>query len=239
MTYGGKQIVVHKALVTMMQNLSNFAKPSVHSVDGRLYHFLRRSFYRPYMCVDCYTKIHNCVICAMNCVNLRLHNKLMKIIPALAPRELAAINLPGAFVTTSRNNKHLYAMSNRFSRLVRTVPLQAVKAKCVVRAFLSIGSRPMAHYACSCPIMASNSCHNFLITSVSSWWSRWCSRTNRRPMAKLSDTIALLSPCSTKLLNSAPKLWDLYTAILTFGKSTQIHRITIAKGIHYIAWPWE
>lgn len=92
----------------------------------------------PSMFVDCYGTMRNCVTCARNGVIFRQYNKPIKAFPALAPMEFVAINILGALVTTPRKNRYQRPISDRFSKIVRTVLLRVITAEAVSKAFLGL-----------------------------------------------------------------------------------------------------
>lgn len=61
----------------------------------------------------------------------------MEVFPALALLQFVAINILGELVTTPRKNEYLLVISDRFSKLVRAVPLRATTADAVAKAFVT------------------------------------------------------------------------------------------------------
>lgn len=107
--------MVHKELQTRMLYLTRYAKTTGRPGGRRLYNFLSRSFYRPYMSVDCYAAARNFTNCARNCVYLRQHDKPTKTFPAFTALEFVAIEILGVLVETPRRHKYLLVILVRFS----------------------------------------------------------------------------------------------------------------------------
>ena len=88
------------------------------------------------MAVDVYAVPRNCVSCAKNRISLRKHRNFLKLFPASAPLEFVAIGILGELIKTPRGNCYMLVISDRFSKLVRTVPLKKVTASEVAKAFV-------------------------------------------------------------------------------------------------------
>lgn len=90
----------------------------------------------------------------------------MKVFPALAPLTFVAIDILGELVTTSRENKYLLVISDRFSKLIRTVPLRTITAEAVPKAFDTHRATVYGPRGYCCLIMRSISCQGRFNTSV-------------------------------------------------------------------------
>ena len=75
------------------------------------------------MAVDCYNTVKNCVTCAKNRVKLRKHKKHLRLFPATEPLEFVYLDILGSFLETKKRNRFLLVIADRFTKLVRTVPL--------------------------------------------------------------------------------------------------------------------
>lgn len=125
------------AFQSRVLHLSHYPRTTGLPDGRRLYHFLRRLFYWPFMAVDCYAMTGSWTTCAKNYVQLRRHNRATKMFPGLTPLEFAVTNILSELFETLRRHKHLLFILNRLSKLVRIVPLKAVTAEKAARAFVA------------------------------------------------------------------------------------------------------
>ena len=88
------------------------------------------------MAVDAYGTVKNCHTCAKNRVTPRKNSKHMHLFPAEAPLKFVTIDLLGELITTSQRNRFLLVIKERFSKLVRTVPLKRITAVVIARDFV-------------------------------------------------------------------------------------------------------
>ncbi|CDF35613.1 unnamed protein product [Chondrus crispus] len=116
--------------------LSHYAKLAGHPGGRKLYKTLRRYFYWPTMALNCYAVAKNCATCARERVKLRRNTKQMKLFTPKAPLEFVAIDILGELITTKRGNRYILVISDRYSKLVRTVPLKKISAAHIAQAFV-------------------------------------------------------------------------------------------------------
>lgn len=88
------------------------------------------------MGLDTYAVVRGCPDCASARIKFRKHNSEMKLFPPSAPLEYVAIDILGELPKTKRKNKYLLIISDRFSKLVRTVPMKRITAAAVAEAFV-------------------------------------------------------------------------------------------------------
>lgn len=132
-----EQVVVQASLQQLDLQISHYSKMAEHSNGRILYHFRLKSFHRPTMAVECSAVAKNCVACSINCVLLRRNQKPMQLLPAKAPLELVSIDILGQLVKSSRGNNLLLVITDRYSKLVRTVTLKSVTAASVAKALVT------------------------------------------------------------------------------------------------------
>ena len=130
------QIVIPQTLKPRVLYISHHAKLAAHRGGRKMYATLRRFLYWPSMAVDVYVVPRNCVSCAKNRISLRKLWNFLKLFPARAPLEFVAIDILGELIKTPRGNCNMLVISDRFSKLVRTVPLKTVTASEVAKAFV-------------------------------------------------------------------------------------------------------
>ncbi|CDF38075.1 unnamed protein product [Chondrus crispus] len=130
------QVVIPQSLRDRVLGLSHYAKLAGHPGGRKLYKTLRRYFYWPTMALDCYAVAKNCAACARERVKFRKNTKEMKLFTPKAPLEFVAIDILGELITTKRGNRYILVISDRYSKLVRTVPLKKISAAHIAQAFV-------------------------------------------------------------------------------------------------------
>lgn len=223
-----EQLVVPEALRNRVLHLSHYSKLAAHPGGRRLYQYLRSDFYWPSMAVDCYAVARNCISCARNRVLLRKNSKKMQLFPAKAPLEYVAIDILGELIKTPRGYRYLLVISDRFSKLVRTVPLRRITAATVAMAFVKHwvftygppvfvlsdnGKQFTARFFQNvCRILGVS---NLFTTTYHPQCNGQVERFHRTIIAALRHYVS-----------DHPKEWDLFTDALTYAYNTQIHRAT-------------
>lgn len=96
---------------------------------------MRRRFFWPRMAADVTETVRSCTTCAKNRIKERTRTSFLKLFPASAPLEYVAIDILGPLPKTSHGNRFLLVMTDRFSKLTRTVPLRTTTALVCARAF--------------------------------------------------------------------------------------------------------
>ncbi|CDF36773.1 unnamed protein product [Chondrus crispus] len=132
------QVVIPQSLRDRILGLSHYAKLAGHPGDRKLYKTLRRYFYWPTMALDCYAAAKNSAECARERVKLRRNTKEMKLFTPNAPLEFVAIDILEELITTKRGNGYILVISDRYSKLVRTVPLKKITAVHIAQAFVHL-----------------------------------------------------------------------------------------------------
>ena len=102
-----------------------------------MYNRIRRHFYWPALAIDCYITVRNCPDCSRNIIKLRKNVGSLKLFPAKAPLESVCIDILGELIRTPRGHRYLLVITDRFSMLVRTIPLKTVSAVEVEKAFVN------------------------------------------------------------------------------------------------------
>ena len=122
-SFSGPQIVVPQSLKKRVLYLNHYPLLAGHPGGRKLYQRIRHHFYWPALEIDCYATVRNCPECARNRIKLRKNTGQLQLFPAKAPLESVCIDLLGELIRTSRGHKYLLVITDRFSKLVRTVPL--------------------------------------------------------------------------------------------------------------------
>ena len=216
------------ALKARILNLEHYPKTASHPGGRKLYYSLRRDFYWPSMAVECYATVKNCVTCAKNRIALRKRAIFVRLFPATIPLEFVSIDILDELIRTRRGNKFLLVINDRFSKLLRTIPLRLITAMEIARAFthhwvfvygspLTLFSDNGLQFAAKlfidiCRIIAIK---NVFTTTYHPQCNGQVERFNRSIINALRHYVA-----------DHPKEWDLFTDALTFAYNTQVHSTT-------------
>ena len=223
-----EQIVIPQELRTRVLHISHFAKVSGHPGGRKLYNGLRQFFYWPSMSVDCYDTAKNCVTCAKNRIFLRKNKNYLKLFPAETTLEFVAIDILGELLRTPRGNRFLLVISDRFSKLARTVPLKRITAVEVAKAFVHhwvlVYGPPLLLLADNGKQSISKLFHeicrllgvkNLFTTTYHPQTNGQVERFNRTIIAAIRHYVS-----------DHPHDWDLFTDALTYACNTQPHDST-------------
>jgi Integrase zinc binding domain len=133
---GSKQITVPLSLRSRLLYLSHHPPIAAHPGVQRLYASLRRHYYWPRMVSDVYQVVAQCDKCLQERLALRRPQGDMTLFPAHEPLDYVAIDILGPLPRTKKGNQYLLVIADRFSKLVRTVPLPLIIATIVAWAFM-------------------------------------------------------------------------------------------------------
>ena len=129
------QIVIPHVLKARLLRIHHYSRLAAHPGGRRLYYSLRRHMYWPSMAVDCYATVRKCSTCAKNRIKLRQRTNPLQLFPPAGPLESVAIDIFGPLLLTSRGNQYLLVMTDRYSKLTKSVPIKTTSAETVARAF--------------------------------------------------------------------------------------------------------
>eukprot|EP00171_Calliarthron_tuberculosum_P023081 IDg23081t1 len=130
-----QQIVVPESLRLRALNLFHRPITAGHPGGKKMYTTLRRNLYWPGMALDCYQHVRSCPECARERVRLRRYATELQLFPPSAPLDSIAMDLLGPFPPTKLGNTHLLVITDRFTKLTRTIPLARTRAWEVANAF--------------------------------------------------------------------------------------------------------
>jgi Integrase zinc binding domain len=110
-----------------------------------MYAAMRRRFYWS-MYKEVEETVRHCTVCAKNRVTERKRTSFLNLFPESGPLEFVAMDILGPLPKMEHGNRFLLVISDRFSKLTRTVPLRTITALGVAKAFceawvLSYGTR--------------------------------------------------------------------------------------------------
>ena len=101
-----------------------------------MYYTLRREYYWPHMANDAYSTVQNCASYATTRGTLVKHQKDLKLFPAAGPLAFVAMDLLGPLPKTVHGHQHVLVMTDRFSKLTRSIALRTTTASVVANGFL-------------------------------------------------------------------------------------------------------
>jgi hypothetical protein len=88
------------------------------------------------MAADVAETFKQCAVCAKNRIRERKRTSFHKLFPAAEPLEYVSLDILGPLPKTEHGNRFLLIITDRFSKLTRTVPLRVIPALAVAKAFL-------------------------------------------------------------------------------------------------------
>jgi Integrase zinc binding domain/Integrase core domain len=135
---GAIQVVVPAALQPRILHLEQFPHSVGHPGVTRMFRSLRKRFIWKKMAADVADTVRNCHACARNRIKERNKTSYLKLFPASSPLEYVSIDLLGPLPKTAHRNRFLLVMTDRFSKLTRTVPLRSTTAYVVAKAFCEL-----------------------------------------------------------------------------------------------------
>jgi IS30 family transposase len=87
------------------------------------------------MSADVAETVRQCAVCAKNRIHERKRTSFLKLFPASEPLEYVSLDILGPLPKTEHGNRFLLVITDRFSKLTRTVPLRTISAFVVAQAF--------------------------------------------------------------------------------------------------------
>lgn len=97
-----------------------------HLGGRKLYHRILKAFYWPDLEVDCYATVQICSNCARNNTKLRKNVTKLQSFPATSPITSVRIDIVGAFIKTQQRNEYVLVITDRFSKMTKTVPMKSI-----------------------------------------------------------------------------------------------------------------
>ena len=130
-----EQLISPKTLRRQALLLSHYPRLAGHPGGSRIYQTLRRKFYWPLMALDAYQTFRQCSSCTRERITLRKHATCLSLFPAQAPLEYVAIDISGPLPKTNDGHRYLQCITDRYSKIVRTIPLKNITAATVAQDF--------------------------------------------------------------------------------------------------------
>jgi transposase InsO family protein len=133
---GTQQVVVPRTLVRRILHNEHYPPSAGHPGAHRMFLSLRRAYFWPRMAADVYETVNNCDACARNRISEKAKTNPLKLFPAKGPLESVAMDILGPLPRTKHGNRFLLVITDRYSKVTKTVPLRVVTALSAARAFL-------------------------------------------------------------------------------------------------------
>jgi Integrase zinc binding domain len=132
---GSEQIVVPAALRPRLLHLEQYPRVAGHPGVSRMFRSLRRRYFWRNMSADVTETFIQCAVCSKNRIHERKRTSFLKLFPASEPLEYVSFDILGPLPKTEHGNRFLLVITDRFSKLTRTVPLRTISAFVVAKAF--------------------------------------------------------------------------------------------------------
>jgi Integrase zinc binding domain len=132
---GTRQIVVPRGLIRRILVNEHYPATAGHPGAHRMFLSLRRAYFWPGMAANVYETVKRCEACARNRITERRRTNPLKLFPAKGPLESVAMDILGPLPKSKHGNLFLLVITDRYSKVTQTVPLRAITALSVARAF--------------------------------------------------------------------------------------------------------
>jgi transposase InsO family protein len=100
-----------------------------------MFQTMRKTFFWPRIAEDVYETVRQCDLCARNRISEKRKTNPLKLFPANEPLESISMDILGPLPRTKHANRFSLVISDRYSKVTKTVPLRTVTALSVARAF--------------------------------------------------------------------------------------------------------
>jgi hypothetical protein len=169
--------------------------------------------------------VRNCTTCSKNRVKERKRTSFLKLFPASGPLEYVSMDILGPLSKTDHGNRFLFVITNRFSKLTRTVALRTIAALFVAKAFCE--NWVFVHGAPRYVLTDNETQFNakfFLAVcrelGIEKLFSTAHSPPQNGQVERYNRTIVNALPV---YVSERQNTWDEYTFAITFGYYTRIH----------------
>jgi len=132
---GAVQVYVPFTLRQDLLRLEHDVVRAGHPEVNRMYAAVRRHYYWESMAADVCDWVASCASCARNRIAPRRRTAMLKLFPATDHFASLFMDLLGPLTETKTGNVFLLIIVDRFSKLVRAVPLAGITATDVSSAF--------------------------------------------------------------------------------------------------------
>ncbi len=222
------QIIVPHVLKARVLHIHHHSRLAGHPGGRRLYYNLRRHMYWPSMAVDCYAVVRKCSTCAKNRIKLRQRSNPLRLFPPAGPLESVAIDIFGPLLKTARGNQYLLMITDRYSKLTKSVPMKTMSAEAVAITFTNEWALT---YGPPADILADNGgCFTSkFFTSVCQTLNvrnKFTTTYHPQTNGQVERYNRTLKAMLKSYLDDHPHDWDLYARTLTYAYNCQPHTST-------------
>ena len=225
---GSLQVVVPSSLRKRLLEIAHYAPTSGHPGRAKLYQTMRRSFYWPLMTIDIHHLVENCTACSKNRMKEQRNVYPMRLFPATKPLEYVAMDILGPLPRTKHGMRFILVITDRFTKLTKTVPLRTITSLAVARAFcrdwvFSYGTPNTLLTDNGTQFTASffrNVCHILGIHKV--FTAEYHPQTNGQAERFNRTIVAAIR----NYVSDSQRDWDEWLGPLTYAYNMQVHRST-------------
>jgi hypothetical protein len=222
------QLCIPKVLRERILQLAHHSATAGHPGGRKMYQTLRLSYYWPLMSRDVAEIPKRCTECIRERVGSQSHRAPMQLFPAPGPLEFVAIDILGPLPKTRAGMQYVLVIMDRFSKLVRTVPLKTITADTVCNAFIE----EWVHiYGAPAILLSDNGtqftsrtmlalCRYYNIKQV--FTNPYHPQTNGQ-VERFNKTLAAQLRASVA---EDQKLWDQFISSVTYAYNTQVNSST-------------
>ena len=132
---GAVQMLVPKALQSRCMSLFHLPRIAGHPGGTKMYTQMRRSFYWPHMAADISSYVAACPSCVKKSLRISRKTTRLQLFPPNAPMEFVAMDILGPLTTSTKGNRFLLVVTDRFTKLTRAYPLASTVAEVVAKVF--------------------------------------------------------------------------------------------------------
>ena len=222
---GALGVYVPQSLHPRVLYLAHHTPVAGHPGITRQYYTMRQQWYWQSMVADIRKVSINCHVCAQERVKLRAHQRPLKLFPAKYPLESVAIDILGPLHRATTGHLYLLVITDRFSKLIRVVPLKSITAFQVAKAFVT---HCIVCYGAPASLLSDNGSQftsklflhicselkvrNAFTTTYHPQTNGQAERFNRTILAGLRAFVS-----------EHPRSWPQYAELLTYAYNTQAH----------------
>jgi transposase InsO family protein len=134
---GRTQLCIPKSLRSRLLNLNHYPATAGHPGGKKMYQTMRKTFYWPGLSKEAYEVVKRCTECIQEQLASRPVRTQLKLFPSSGPLEFVAIDILGPLPKTNQGHQYLLVISDRFTKLVRTIPLRRITSLMVAQSFSS------------------------------------------------------------------------------------------------------
>ena len=192
----------------------------------RMYSTLRRTLYWPSMSSDVYNCVRHCAPCAKQRVKLRRHASFMKLFPATLPLEYVVIDILELLPRTSRGNRNLLVISDRYDKMTQTAPLANVTGLTVARAVCEKWVFPYGPPAYFLSYRGGQFTGKFFqnVFSILGIRNAYTSAYHPQTNGQVERFNRTILSALRSLFTEEGKDWDTFSPGVTFGYNCTVHR---------------